>query len=51
MNKEQEKYFEKYAKIVGGNSGVNAAHVTKSNKSYGMGESAFHAIIFVNCTA
>ena len=35
---EQEKYFEKYAKIVGENSGLDAAKLTVSNKSYGMGE-------------
>ena len=35
---EHEKYFEKYAKIVGENSGVDAAKITKSNKSYGMGK-------------
>jgi len=33
---EPEKYFEKYAKIVGQNSGLDAAKITKSNKSYGM---------------
>lgn len=35
-NMEQEKYFEKYAKIVGDSSGLDAAKLTKSNKSYGM---------------
>ncbi|XP_002162038.3 sperm-associated antigen 7 homolog isoform X1 [Hydra vulgaris] len=33
---EPEKYFEKYAKIVGEDSGLNAAVATKSNKAYGM---------------
>ena len=35
---ETEKYFEKYAKIVGEDSGLNAAVMTKSNKVYGMGK-------------
>lgn len=33
---EPDGYFEKYAKIVGEDSGVEAAHITKSNSSYGM---------------
>lgn len=33
---EQEKYFEKYAKIVGGSSGLDAAQITKTNTTYGM---------------
>jgi len=33
---EPEKYFEKYAKILGQDSGLDAAKITKSNKSYGM---------------
>jgi len=33
---EQEKYFEKYAKIVGEDSGLNSARLAKSNESYGM---------------
>ena len=36
-NLDQEKYFEKYAKIVGDKSGINAAAIAQSNKSYGMG--------------
>lgn len=42
-NMEQEKYFEKYAKIVGDSSGLDAAKLTKSNKSYGMGKSRLQA--------
>ena len=32
-----EKYFEKYAKIVGESNGVDAALSTKSDTTYGMG--------------
>ena len=35
-NAEPEKYFEKYAKIVGENSGLDAAIITKTNQAYGM---------------
>eukprot|EP00112_Aurelia_sp_Birch-Aquarium-sp1_P009378 Seg2063.6 transcript_id=Seg2063.6/GoldUCD/mRNA.D3Y31 product="Sperm-associated antigen 7-like" protein_id=Seg2063.6/GoldUCD/D3Y31 len=35
-NKEPEKYFDKYAKILGGDSGVDAAKATKTNAAYGM---------------
>eukprot|EP00794_Sanderia_malayensis_P015004 gene15004-16553_t len=33
---EPEKYFDKYAKILGGDSGVDAAKATKTNAAYGM---------------
>lgn len=35
-NAEPEKYFEKYAKLVGEESGLNAAKKATSNQSYGM---------------
>lgn len=35
-SKEPEKYFDKYAKILGGESGVDAAKATRTNASYGM---------------
>ena len=38
QSKEPDKYFEKYAKILGGDSGVDAAKVTKTNAAYGMGK-------------
>ncbi|XP_066923629.1 sperm-associated antigen 7 homolog [Clytia hemisphaerica] len=36
VNNQTEKYFEKYAKILGEESGLDAAKIAKSNASYGM---------------
>lgn len=36
QSKETEKYFNKYTKILGDESGVAAAKVTKTNVAYGM---------------
>ena len=38
VNKQPEKYFEKYAKILGEESGLDAAKIAKSNEAYGMGK-------------
>lgn len=45
--KQPEKYFEKYAKLLGEESGLDAAKIAKSNEAYGMGKLNLVEFIFL----